>query len=394
MNRRTFFSLAGAAAVTPALAFTTNMRKQIKITGLETDLLRFPPGKIYYDAIHEFGAAGGGIVLRLQTDAGITGWASSSFGTMAGGPAVLQRILEEEVKPVLVGQDPAFPKRLRSDMWAALEYSGVQGVTQFAIAAAEVAIWDILGKAAGMPVYKMLGAYSDKVPVYSMCGWYYPNDDDLSQFKAALNAAFEEGFHGAKIKVARYSLDDDVKRIKTAMEIAGKDRRIMVDANQKFDVSEAINRGKVYQELGCYWFEEPIVPYDHAGYAQVAQELDIRIACGENEYTKYAFADLIARHGVDVVQPDGRRAGGVSEWMEIGAIADAAKLPIASHGGGPPDLQMLLAMPNVIYMESGSFKGHSSTIETLRMVDSAVLAPETPGMASELRSDYIQKHKV
>ena len=394
MNRRTFFSLAGAAAVTPALAFTTDMRKQIKITGLETDLLRFPPGKIYYDAIHEFGAAGGGIVLRLQTDAGITGWASSSFGTMAGGPAVLQRILEEEVKPVLVGQDPSFPKRLRSDMWAALEYSGVQGVTQFAIAAAEVAIWDILGKAAGMPVYKMLGAYSDKVPVYSMCGWYYPNDDDLSQFKAALNAAFEEGFHGAKIKVARYSLDDDVKRIKTAMEIAGKDRRIMVDANQKFNVNEAINRGKVYQELGCYWFEEPIVPYDHAGYAQVAQELDIPIACGENEYTKYAFADLISRRAVDIVQPDGRRAGGVSEWMEIGAIADAAKLPIASHGGGPPDLQMLLAMPNVIYMESGSFKGRSSTVETLRMVDSAVLAPETPGMASELRSDYIQKHKV
>ncbi len=394
MNRRTFFGLAGAAAVTPALAFANDIKKQIKITGLQTDVLRFPPGKIYYDAIHEFGAAGGAVVLRLQTDAGITGWASSSFGTMAGAPAVLERILQEEIKPVLVGQDPAFPKRLRSDMWAALEYSGVQGVAQFAMSAAEIAIWDILGKAAGMPVYKMLGAYAEKVPVYSMCGWYYPNDDDLSQFKAAVNAAFEEGFHGAKIKVARFSLDDDVKRIKTAMEIAGKDRRIMVDANQKFDVSEAVVRGKVYQDLGCYWLEEPIVPYDHAGYAQVAEQLEIRIACGENEYTKYAFADLISRHGVDVVQPDGRRAGGVSEWMEIGAIADAAKLPIASHGGGPPDLQMLLAMPNAIYMESGSFKGHSSTIETLRMVDSAVLAPEMPGMGTELRPDYIQKHKV
>jgi L-alanine-DL-glutamate epimerase-like enolase superfamily enzyme len=394
MNRRAFFGLAGAAAVTPALAFTSDMRKQIKITGLETDLLRFPPGKIYYDAIHEFGSAGGGVVLRLQTNAGITGWAVSSFGTMAGGPAVLQRILEQEVAPVLVGQDPAFPKRLRADLWKALEYSGVQGVTQFAIASAEVAIWDILGKAAGLPVYKMLGAYADRVPVYSMCGWYYPDDNDLSQYKAAVNAAFEEGFAGAKIKVGRSSLDDDVRRIKTAMDIAGKDRKIMVDANQKFDVSEAIIRGKVYQDLGCYWYEEPIVPYDHAGYAKVAEDLDIRIACGENEYTKYAIADLISRGGVDVVQPDGRRAGGVSEWMEIGAIADAAKLPLASHGGGPEDLQMLLAMPNAIYMESGSFKGHSSTIETLRMVDSAVLAPEGPGMGSELRPDYIQKHKV
>jgi L-alanine-DL-glutamate epimerase-like enolase superfamily enzyme len=169
----------------------------------------------------------------------------------------------------------------------------------------------------------------------------------------------------------------------------------MVDANQKFDVREAINRGKVYQDLGCYWYEEPIVPYDHVGYGQVAAELDIRIACGENEYNKYSFADLISRHGVDVVQPDGRRAGGVCEFMEIGAIADGAKLPVASHGGGPEDLQTLLAMPNVIYMEGGgSFKGHSSTIEQLKMVDSAVLAPEGPGMGSELRPDYVQQHKV
>jgi L-alanine-DL-glutamate epimerase-like enolase superfamily enzyme len=120
----------------------------------------------------------------------------------------------------------------------------------------------------------------------------------------------------------------------------------------------------------------------------------MRIATGENEYTKYAFADLIARRGVDVVQPDGRRAGGVAEWMEIGAIADAAKLPLASHGGGPEDMQMLLAMPNAIYMEGGSFKNHTSTIETLRMLDSAVLAPQNPGMGSELRPEYVQKHKV
>lgn len=146
MNRRTFFSLAGAAAVSPALAFGADMQKQIKIVGLETDVLRFPPGQIFYDAIHEFGAASGAVVLRLQTDAGITGWATSSFGTMAGGPLVLQSILQNEVKAVVVGQDPAFPKRLRSDLWKALEYSGVQGVAQLAIAATEVATWDILGK--------------------------------------------------------------------------------------------------------------------------------------------------------------------------------------------------------------------------------------------------------
>jgi L-alanine-DL-glutamate epimerase-like enolase superfamily enzyme len=399
MNRREFFCAATAVAIpaltaSPACAAAENLKKQIRITGLETDILHFPPGKVFYDAIHEFGAAHGGLVLRLQTDADITGWASTSFGTEPGAENALQEIVERVLKPVLVGQDPAFPKRLRADMWKMLEYSGVQGMNQFAISMAEVAVWDILGKAFETPAYKLFGAYADKCPVYSMCGWYYPNDDDLSQLRNALESAFDEGFSAAKIKVGRFSLQDDEKRIKLAMEVAGPNRNIMVDANQKFDVAEAIVRGKVYQEMGCYWYEEPTVPYDHAGYAQIAAELEMRVAGGENEYTKYDFADLIARRCVDLVQPDGRRAGGPSEWMEIGALADAARLPVASHGGGPAELQMLLAMPNAIYMESNSFKGRSSTIEQLRMTNSAVAAPVTPGMGTELRPDYLTTHKA
>jgi L-alanine-DL-glutamate epimerase-like enolase superfamily enzyme len=393
MDRRTFFQLGAASAVTPALRLTGEMKNQVRITGLETDVLRFPPGKVYYDAIHEFGSEGGAVVLRLQTDAGVTGWALTSFGTVQGGPRVLEAILQNEVKAVLIGKDPSFPKRIRAELWKALEYSGVQGVAAFAIAAADIAIWDILGKAAQMPVYKMLGAYSSQVPVYSMCGWYYPDDQDLSQFKRSLSSAFEEGFNAVKIKVGRDSMEDDERRIKTALQLAGK-RRVMVDANQKFNVNEAILRGKLYQQMGCFWFEEPIVPYDHAGYARIAENLEIQIAAGENEYTKYSFLDLISRHGIDVVQPDGRRAGGVSEWMEIGAIADSFGLPLASHGGGPTDLHMLLAMPNAIYMEMGSLKGNSSTVEKLDMRESAILAPEQPGIGSELRPDYIRKYKI
>jgi L-alanine-DL-glutamate epimerase-like enolase superfamily enzyme len=394
MQRRSFLQLSAAAGAVPALAATDPLRKQIKITGLETDVLRMPPGRKYFDAIHEFGVEGGGVVVRLQTDVGITGWAYSSFGAIAGGPRALEAILQNEVKPVLLGKDPAFPKRIRTDLWKALEYAGVQGVTQFAIAAVDIAIWDIIGKAAGMPVYKMIGANAERMPVYNMCGWYYENDSDLSQFKRQLTGAFEEGFHAAKIKVGRESLEDDIRRIEAAKQIAGKNRPIMVDANQKFNVNEAIRRGKVYEQLGCFWFEEPIVPYDHAGYAKVADALDIRIATGENEYTKFACLDLISRHGVDVIQPDNRRAGGLTEWMEIGAIADAYGLELASHGGGPTNLHMLLAMPNAIYMETGSLKGDGSSLEKLRMQDGAVLAPETPGMGSELRPDYIRKFKV
>jgi L-alanine-DL-glutamate epimerase-like enolase superfamily enzyme len=386
MNRRQLLCAAAALpAAGTALRAAAGQQKQIKITGLETDLLKHPPGSVYYDAIHEFGTENGSVVLRLRTDAGITGWAHSSFGMIAGGPKVVQTILEEEVKPAILGKDPAFPRRIRADMWKALEYQGVGGVAQFAIAAVDIAVWDILGKSAGLPVYKMLGAYRDRMPVYSMCGWYYDNDEDLSHYKRQLTTAMEQGYRAVKIKVGRNGIDDDVRRIRLAFDVVGKGRRVMVDSNQVFNRNEALRRGRVYQEMGCFWFEEPLPPQDMEGFAMLAEQLDMRIATGENLNTKYAFNDLIARKGVDVVQPDNRRAGGVTEWMEIAAIADANGLELASHGGGATNLNMVLAMPNAIYMETSGAQ---------KMMEGEVAAPEAPGMSSEVSAAEIQKYKV
>jgi len=361
-------------------------RKQMKITGLETDLLKPPPGPPIYDALQALEVDLGTVVLRIRTDAGITGWASSSFGNRGEGARVVQSILEHEVKPVILGKDPAFPRGIRAELWKALNYHGVTGVGQFALAATDIALWDILGKSAGLPVYKMLGAYRDRMPVYSMCGWYYDHDEDLAQFKREITEAVAQGYKAFKIKVGKYSLDDDVRRIQLAFDVVGKDHRLMVDANQVFDRKEALQRGRVYQEMGCYWFEEPLPPHDMEGFAMLAQALDIRIATGENLNTRYEFADLIARKGADIVQPDNRRAGGVTEWMEIAAIADGYGVEVASHGGGnATNLNMLLAMPNAIYMEAGGPR---------RMIDGEVPAPTEPGMSSEVKAEEIRKYKV
>ncbi|HXK06010.1 MAG TPA: mandelate racemase/muconate lactonizing enzyme family protein [Verrucomicrobiae bacterium] len=386
MNRRQLLrSAAAIPAAGAAFRAAAAQQKQIRITALETDVLKRPPGTPTYDAIHKLGVDSGSVVLRLKTDAGITGWASSSFGMIAGGPRVVQTILEQEVKPVLIGQDPAFPRRIRAELWKALEYNGVTGVVQFAIAAVDIAVWDILGKSAGLPVYRMLGAFRDRLPVYSMCGWYYDDDADLSHYRRALEQAMEQGYHAVKIKVGRDSMDDDIRRIKLAFDVVGKGKRVMVDANQVFNRNEARRRGKVYEQMGCFWLEEPLPPYDMEGFAGLAQALDIRIATGENLATKYQFADLIARKGVDVVQPDNRRAGGVTEWMEIAALSDAYNLELASHGGGNTNLNMLLAMPNAIYMEtSGAHK----------LVNGEMLAPEEPGMSSEVSEAEIRRYRV
>jgi L-alanine-DL-glutamate epimerase-like enolase superfamily enzyme len=377
MNRRQLLRSAVALpAAGAAFSAAAAQQKQIKITALETDVLKQPPGTPIYDAIHRLSVDSGSVLLRLRTDAGITGFASVSFGMIAGGPRVVQTILEQEVKPVVLGMDPAFPRRIRAELWKALEYNGVGGVVQFAIAAADIAVWDILGKSAGMPVYKMLGAFRDRMPVYSMCGWYYDDDNDFARYKRSITQAMEQGYHAVKIKVGRGPIDEDVRRIKLAFDVVGKDRRVMVDANQVFNRNEALRRGRIYQEMGCFWYEEPLPPQEMEGYAELAHALDIRIATGENLATKYAFADLIARRGADVVQPDSRRAGGVTEWMEIAAIADGYGLELASHGGSATNLNMLLAMPNAIYMESGGAR---------KLVNGEMLAPEEPGMSSEPR---------
>jgi len=386
MNRTQILRSAVALpSMGAALTVAASQQKEMRITGIETDLLKPPPGAPYYDALQTLNVDKGSVVLRIRTDAGITGWASSSFGNGGEGARVVQTILEYQVKPVIMGKDPAFPRRIRADLWKALNYQGVTGVAQFALAATDIALWDILGKNAGLPVYKMLGAYRDRMPVYSMCGWYYDNDEDLSRFKRQLTDALEQGYKAVKIKVGKYTLDDDVRRIRQALDTVGKDRRLMVDANQVFDHKEALRRGRVYQEMGCFWLEEPLPPQDMEGFALLAQALEMRIATGENLNTKYAFAELIAKRGADVVQPDNRRAGGVSEWMEIAAIADGYGVEVASHGGGATNLNMLLAMPNAIYMESGG---------PAKIIDGEVAAPEEPGMSSEVSAEQIRKYKV
>ena len=386
MNRRQLLrSAAAVPSLGIALSVAAAQQKQIRITGLETDLLKPPPGSPIYDALQTLNVDKGSVVLRIRTDAGITGWASSSFGNAGEGARVVQTILEHQVKPVIMGKDPAFPRRLRAELWKALNYEGVTGVTQFALAATDIALWDILGKNAGLPVYKMLGAYRDRMPVYSMCGWYYDDDRDLFRFRHEVAAATEQGYKAVKIKVGRYTLDDDARRIRLALDTIGKDRRLMVDANQVFDRKEALRRGRVYQEMGCFWYEEPLPPHDMEGFALLAQALDIRVATGENLNTKYAFADLIAKRGADVVQPDNRRAGGVCEWMEIAAVADAYGVEVASHGGGATNLNMLLAMPNAIYMESSG---------PAKLIDGELPAPEEPGMSSEVSAEQIRKYKV
>lgn len=405
-KRREFFrSAIGTAAGTAASLFmsrktfaddstpqikTPRDATDVRITSVETFVLAFETKTPTRDAIHSFSDRGG-VVTRIHTNIQVTGHSYTYFGTIPGGPRVVAKIINEELFDVIKSEDPFFVKRLRDKMWKATEYHGVTGVVQFGIAAVDMAVWDIIGRVLQKPLYKILGGFRDRVPAYAMVGWYY---DDEEEFIKRCAAAIEEGFHAVKIKVGLGSLADDIQRIKVARKTVGDNIVLMVDANQAFTVSTALERGKAYQDLGIFWFEEPLPPHNHDGYEELGDKLSIRIATGENEYTKYAFADLIKRGGVDVVQPDNRRTGGVTEWMEIAALADAFHIQVASHGSGPGNLNMLAAMPNAIYLESSSLKGESLYEVNLKMVDGEVLVPDVPGLGTKVRDDFIKKHRI
>ncbi len=316
---------------------------------------------------------GGTVRVRVEADDGLVGVSSTSFGRLRAAPGVLASFVNEELAPEVVGEDPFMVRRIRDKLWRLTDYHGSTGLGLFGISAIDIALWDLMGKATGLPVWRLLGAQRDRVPAYAMVGWL---NYDLDALKRICAQAVEQGFRGVKVKVGSPTLEEDVARIEAVRAEVGKDIKLMVDANQVFSVAEALRRGRAYQELGCYWFEEPLRADDADGLAHLAARLDIPIASGENNFGKRQFRELLVKGSVDVIQPDLRRAGGVTECFEIGLMADAFNVPYASHGGGV-HLHVLAALPNTLFMESGLLPADGR----VRLIDGCYPLPETPGFS-------------
>ncbi len=327
------------------------------------------------DALQSLPGAGS-VHVVVHTDEGFTGVGDVGFGRGYGAPESLAGIINNVLKPLVIGTEPAFVRGTHEAMFRETEYYGSFGLTMFGIAAIDTALWDCLGKSLGVPCWKLWGAINDKIPAYAMVGWLNYSDDEVRGICAK---AVEQGFRGVKIKVGYKTLAEDVRRIKTVRQAIGDDIDLMVDANQSLTTAEAITRGRAFQELGCLWWEEPIPADDIDGYAELADALDIPIATGENLYTKYDFARFFKRNAVDVIQPDLRRAGGPTALLQVGMLADSFRIPYASHGGGPVQLSIMACLPNMIYLETGLISPDSH----LKLVDGCALLPQGAGFSWE-----------
>ena len=343
----------------------------MKITDITVDVTSEPKAHPVRDAIQLLDR-NGVTRVRIDTDEGISGVSTTYFGRVESSPAVLGKLISEQLAPAIVGEDPTLIRGIRLRLQTLTDYQGTAGLSSYGISAIDLALWDLLGKSLDVPVWKLLGAQRTAIPTYAMVGWL---ELDVAGLERVSAQAMEQGFRGVKMKVGGGPLTEDVQRIKAVRNVIGPDAPLMVDANQAFGYAEALRRGRVYEELDCKWFEEPLPAGDTDAHVRLADKLDIPIATGENRYGQAAFRDLIARGGVGVVQPDLRRAGGLTDCLEIGLMAAGFGVPYASHGGGA-HIHVLAALPNTIYVESGLLNG------TVELVDGCYPLPQGPGLSS------------
>ena len=345
----------------------------MKITDISVEVVSEPKAHAVRDAIQVLDR-NGQTRVRIDTDEGVSGVSSTYFGRVASSPAVLAKIITEQLAPAIIGEDPALIRGIRQRLQTLTDYQGTAGLSSYGISAIDLALWDLLGKSLDVPVWKLLGAQRTTIPTYAMVGWL---ELDVAGLETVSAKAMEQGFRGVKMKVGGGPLSEDIQRIKAVRAVIGPDAPLMVDANQAFGYDEALRRGRAYEGLGCRWFEEPLPAADTESHVRLAGKLDIPIATGENRYGQAAFRDLIARGGVGVVQPDLRRAGGLTDCLEIGLMAAGFGVPYASHGGGA-HIHVLAALPNKIYVESGLLPADGR----VELVDGCYPLPLGPGLSS------------
>jgi D-galactarolactone cycloisomerase len=266
-------------------------------------------------------------LIQIETDEGITG-----LGSCSGNGELIEVIVGKVLRPLLLGMDPTQIDEIwdRAYVRGGHKEFGTRGIGVVALSGIDIALWDIVGKVRGVPVYQLLGGKSrDQVPVYATA--LYP--EEPSRVAKRARAFAEQGFHGVKIKVG-FDLDQDTRIVRAVREELGKEFIVMTDANQGYTIDVALEAAAAFADCGAFWLEEPLFVEDIEGHAQLRKKTKVPIAVGENLNTFYAFENFVLRNAVDVLQPDVARAGGISEINKIARFAAEHKVALSFHTWG------------------------------------------------------------
>ncbi len=287
-------------------------------------------------------------LVEVTTDEGITGW-GECFGP--GNVAIANKVIVEKViAPLIIGANPFDREFLWHHVYNMLRDHGQKGMPIQSLSGVDIALWDIVGKATGQPLHNLVGGRSrDSIEVYGY-GMMLQRIPDLAQAFAEEAKSIETmGFHATKMKVG-LGPKEDIKLVEATRRALQDTTRLMVDANHCYTTSDALAVGRALDQLGIYWFEEPVAPEDKAGYRYLRQQLSVNIAGGEAEFTRWGWRELLEAQCVDIAQPEVCGLGGISEYLKVLALAHAHFTPVLNHVWGSAvavatNIQLLAAIP-------------------------------------------------
>jgi L-alanine-DL-glutamate epimerase-like enolase superfamily enzyme len=345
-----------------------------KLERIEAGIYRVPLPEVLTDSTHGAMRAFEIVTARVFDADGAEG-VGYTFTVGRNGGAV-HDTLAREVAELVVGEDADLIEALWRRVWWALHYGGRGGPTVLAISAFDMALWDLKARRANLPLWNLLGGYDPKVPCYA---GGIDLDLPLEALLRQTDDNLAKGFRAIKMKVGRKNLFEDVERVGAMREHLGAGFPLMVDANMKWGVDEAIRAARALQPHDLTWLEEPTIPDDPAGHARIVREGGLPIAAGENLRSLWEFKAYIAAGAVTYPEPDVTNCGGVTPFMKIARLAEAFNLPVTSHGAHDVTVHLLAACPNRSFLEAHGFGLDRYIAEPLKIEEGVAIAPNRPG---------------
>ena len=317
----------------------------MRIERVTTDLVRLQPPRLIASAGARVSSLDY-VLVRLDTADGLVGLGYACI--YAGREARALQTLIEDLADLVAGVDARFRGRVWHALWRATSSMGHAGLSTAAVSAYDLALWDLAGKGARQPVYQLIGAVRDRLPVYYSGLFLNLSEADLVTEATEARA---RGFRYVKMRCGRPTIAEDVQRVRAVREALGDGVRLMVDCSRAFDAKRAIALGRQLEAFDLVWLEEPTPPDDLRGSARVADALRMTVASGENAYTSHGVRALLEHRAADLVQLDLQRMGGLTGWLKAAALCQAHDVPISNHLFLEATAHALCAQPGEILAE-------------------------------------------
>ncbi len=358
----------------------------MKITAIKTSTLNVtsPPPRNRFYAYNSY------IVVRIQTDEGIEGLGYTILVNGAGASTV-RAYLQDNLIPLLIGENPLHIGKLWHKMYDSDRGIRKKGIPVYAMSALDIGLWDLLGKSFGKPLWQLWGAVTDRVPAYGGGGFIVYTIAELLKEAESSRAM---GYRHYKMKLGLPTVKENVERVRDFRKELGKDMMLMVDVNQRWDVAMNIKVAKLIEEYDIFWYEEPVYADNISQCAEVARRINIPVATGENEYTRYGFRDLIEQKAATILMPDITRCGGFSELLKISHLAAAYDLKMAPHLAAELSVHVMAVVPNALLLEWPITRPADLWREDPQVVDGCVLVPNRPGHGMEFGEAALRKYLV